>query len=85
MVIKLYFGKTKWKLKNLSFTREVGSLRVKQLDMLRKEAHIKARGVSNSGSRERISPYRHPGLSALSNSNGNFEPTHQLAHPKPHP
>jgi hypothetical protein len=53
--------------------------------MLRKEAHIKARGVSNSGSRERISPYRHPGLSALSNSNGNFEPTHQLAHPKPHP
>lgn len=55
----------------------------KQLDMLRKEvACSKSRPVSNSGSRERVSPYRPSGLL---NGTGNFEPMHQSSHPKPHP
>lgn len=54
----------------------------KQLDLLRKEAVIKTRTVSHSGSRERISPYRPQTTLNLTNS---FEPQHQLLHPKPHP
>lgn len=47
----------------------------KQLDMLRKEANNKIKAVSHSNSRERISPYRHPGLITSNNtSNGGYEP-----------
>ena len=45
--------------------------------MLRKEAVNKVRAVSHSNSRERISPYRHPGIiNSLNASNGGYEPQH---------